>query len=146
MTRLAAFGFIFALAIAKAANAQTDEEVTALLTPTVRTCEHAPENGGTLEQAICYRDEAVRQDQQLNDLWTRVVSGSSLAGREALRRSERRWIKERDATCHQEAAAYINSTAAYMFNVCMTHETIRRILWLKKAGNRPDRIKTYALR
>jgi uncharacterized protein YecT (DUF1311 family) len=41
--------------------------------------------------------------------------------REALRRSERQWLKERDATCHNEAAAYINSTAAYMFNVFMTN-------------------------
>ena len=132
MTHIAAFAYALALAFAGSANAQTDEEVAARLTPTVHTCEHSRENGGTLEQALCYKDEASRQDQRLNDVWMEVINRQSFADRERLRRSERRWIKERDATCHQEAAAYINSTAAYMFNVCMADEIIRRIIWLDK--------------
>ncbi len=49
-----------------------------------------------------------------------------------LRRSERRWIKERDGDCHKEASDYINSTYAYMFNVCVVDETIRRTMWLEQ--------------
>ena len=38
--------------------------------------------------------------------------------------------------CRQEAADYINATAAYMFNLCLTHETIRRTIWLEKLRKR----------
>jgi uncharacterized protein YecT (DUF1311 family) len=113
--------------------AQTDEEVAARLTPAVHACEDSPANGGTVEQAICYKDEASRQDQQLNDLWTRVMGRLSPAGRNRLRRSERVWIRERDDDCRQEAVGYINSTAAYMFNLCIADETIRRIMWLERS-------------
>ena len=118
--------------IAPPAIAQTDDEVAARLTPAVHACEHSPEKGGTLDQALCYKDEAVRQDQRLNEVWTQVVNRLSLADRKAMRRSERQWINERDSTCHEEAAEGIGTTAAYMFNVCMANETIRRTMWLEK--------------
>jgi uncharacterized protein YecT (DUF1311 family) len=115
---------------AGSASAQTDAEVAARLTPTVHACESAPENGGTLQQAICYRDEATRQDRQLNDVWRRAMARTD--HRRDLRRTERQWIKDRDAECKSEAADYVNSTAAYMFNSCLVDETIRRIIWLEK--------------
>jgi uncharacterized protein YecT (DUF1311 family) len=133
MIRVAALAFALALGFAGCGYAQTDEEVASRLTPAVHACERMPENGGTVEQAICYREEATRQDQQLNALWSRVIDHLSPAERAPLRRSERRWIKDRDAECQQEAAGYINSTAAYMFNVCMANETVRRTIWLEKS-------------
>jgi uncharacterized protein YecT (DUF1311 family) len=133
MIRVAAFASALALGFAGCAYAQTDQEVSARLTPAVHACERLRESGGTVQQAICYRDEASRQDQQLNALWSRVIYRLAPADRAPLRRSERRWIRHRDAECRQEAAGYINSTAAYMFNVCMANETIRRTIWLEKS-------------
>lgn len=101
--------------------------------PAIHACERLPENGGTVQQAICYREEAVRQDQQLNAVWNRVIYRLSPADRASLRRRERRWIRDRDAECRQEAAAYINSTAAYILNVCRASETIRRTIWLEQS-------------
>jgi uncharacterized protein YecT (DUF1311 family) len=133
MARIAAFAYAIALAFAGHAYGQTDEEVAARLTPAVHTCESARENSGTLQQALCYKDEVARQDQRLNKTWAEVISRLPPDRRETLRRSEREWIKQRDADCHDEAAGYINSTAAYMFNVCMANETIRRTIWLESA-------------
>jgi len=101
------------------------------LTPMVHTCENSPGNGGTFEQALCYKDEAVRQGQRLNKTWIHVISKISRGRRKALRQDEQQWIKDRDDDCHDEAAGYINSTAAYMFNVCMANETIHRTMWLE---------------
>ena len=115
------------------AYAQTDEQVAARLTPIVHACEKSPENGGTLQQALCYKDEIARQDQMLNRTWLRVMGLSSPSRKAFLRRSERQWIKYRDEDCHKEASEYINSTASYMFNVCMADGTIRRTIWLEQA-------------
>ena len=133
MARIAAFAYALALAFARHAYGQTDEEVAARLTPAVHTCERAQENNGTLQQALCYKDEVDRQDQRLNRTWAAVISGLSPDRRETLRRGEREWLKQRDADCHHEAAGYANATAAYMFNLCMANETIRRTIWLERA-------------
>jgi uncharacterized protein YecT (DUF1311 family) len=121
-----------ALLVAWPACAQTDEEVAAQLTPEFDVCEHSPGNGGTFQQALCYKDEDARQDELLNEAWAKVIERTPPVRREALRKDERRWIRERDATCREEAAAYINSTAAFMFNHCMAEETIRRTIWLNE--------------
>jgi len=133
MIRVAAFASALALGFAGCASAQTDQQVAARLTAAVHACENSPENTGTLEQALCYKGEAARQDQHLNDLLSRIVDRLSPADHEQLRRSERRWIRQRDTKCHQEAADYINSTASYMFNACMADQTIRRTIWLEKS-------------
>ena len=132
--RIAAPACILVLALAEPGYCQTDDEVAARLTPSVQTCEQAPENAGTFPQALCYKDELTRQDQQLNATWTQVTNRLAAARMEKLRRGERQWIKERDATCEREATEYVNATKAYMYNVCMTNETIRRIMWLEKVG------------
>jgi uncharacterized protein YecT (DUF1311 family) len=132
MIRVPAATCVFSIALAGSAFAQTDEEVASHLTPAVHACESAPENGGTFEQALCYKDELARQDQRLNDLWSQVLSRLKPGRREALRQKERHWIKDRDADCREEAQAYVDSTAAYMFNRCMTDESIRRTMWLEK--------------
>ena len=116
------------------ALAQTDQQVAARLTPIVHACEKSPENGGTLQQALCYKDEVDRQDQALNQTWLRIMGLSAPSRQAFLRRSERQWIKDRDEDCQKEASEYINSTASYMFNVCMADETIRRTIWLEQAG------------
>jgi uncharacterized protein YecT (DUF1311 family) len=131
MARTTAFASALALAFAGHAYGQTDAQVAARLTQTVHACESAPVNSGTLGQAICYKDEAARQDKRLNETWAQVIGRLPPDRLEALRRDERKWIKDRDDNCRDEAAAYVNSTAAYMFNVCMTDETIRRTIWLE---------------
>ena len=133
MSRVAPFAYAVALAFAGPACAQTDAQVEARLNPAVHECERSPESGGTMQQALCYKAEAARQDQQLNAVWARVINRLSPTHRDSLRRSERQWIKERDAECHDEAGDYVNSTAAYMFNVCLANETIRRTMWLENA-------------
>jgi len=132
MTRKAAFACL--LAFAAPAYAQTDAQVAARLTPALHACENAPEHGGTLPQAICYRDEAARQDRRLNDTWARVVASLPVARKEALRNSERRWIKQRDADCREESDeqdGFVSTTTKYMFNACIADASIRRTLWLE---------------
>ena len=122
------------LAIAAPAYAQTDEEIAARLTPAVHQCESAPENGGTMQQAICYGYEAARQDRQLNATWARVIARLPLARRVALRQSERRWIRRRDEDClieSEEQGRNFSSTAKYMYNVCFANASIRRTIWLE---------------
>ena len=133
MARTASFAYAIALAFAGQAHGQIDEQVAARLTPTVHICEKSSENSGTLQQALCYKEEAARQDQHLNKTWVEVIKRLSPVRRDALRRSERHWLKKRDADCRDETSDYINSTAAYMFNVCMVNENIRRTMWLEKA-------------
>jgi len=132
MLRASAPLILLALLSTTPANAQTDEEVAARLTAEVHSCEKSPENGGTLEQAFCYKDEAVRQDKKLNKTWISLMGRVTTTRQVVLRRSERRWIKERDGDCHKAASDYINSTYAYMFNVCVVDETIRRTMWLEQ--------------
>ena len=131
MGRISASAFALALAFCGRAYAQTDAQVAERLTPTVHACEKSPENSGTFEQALCYKDEVARQNDKLNETWTHVIERLSPNRRKALRISERRWIKERDNDCRAEATDYINSTASYMFNVCAANATIRRTIWLE---------------
>jgi len=119
---------IGALLMSSPVSAQSDKEVATQITPELRACESAPENGGTLQQALCYVDEDKRQDQLLNEVWRNLASPR----REALRDSERQWIQQRSVNCTAEAAEYVNSTSKYMYNVCYADETIRRRLWLER--------------
>jgi uncharacterized protein YecT (DUF1311 family) len=98
------------------------------LTSEVRACESAPDNKGTLSQALCYQAEVARQDARLNEAWQHLAANR----REKIRGDERRWLRQRDAVCKSEAADYANSTASYMFNVCSVRETIRRTIWLER--------------
>jgi uncharacterized protein YecT (DUF1311 family) len=136
MVRPAAMIYALVLAVGWPACAQTDRDVAARLTPEVRACEQAPENSGTLQQALCYKDEDTRQDKRLNDLWAQVMSSISPARRQNLRANERRWVEQRDEDCKDEANAYINSTAAYMYNRCYAEESIRRIIWMERFARR----------
>ena len=111
---------------------QTDAEVAARHTPAVYACERSPDHTGTLDQAICYRDEVVRQDRRLNQTWQRVIARLTPVRRTTLRRNERAWIKSRDVECAGEADDYINSTRAYMHNSCIVDADIRRTIWLEK--------------
>lgn len=132
MIRITCFAYL--LAIAAPAYAQTDEEVAARLTPAVHECESAPENGGTLQQALCYRDEATRQDRRLNETWARIIARLPPTRRVALRQSERRWIKQRDEDCRDESEerdGFVSTTTKYMFNVCYAEASIRRTIWLE---------------
>jgi uncharacterized protein YecT (DUF1311 family) len=139
MGRTAAVASALALAFAGHAYGQSDEQVAARRTQTVHACENASRSSGTLEQALCYKDELVRQDQRLNETWAHVIGRLPAVRREALRHDEGRWIKDRDKACRDEALGYVNSTAAYIFNVCMTNETIRRAIWLEALRRFPRR-------
>jgi uncharacterized protein YecT (DUF1311 family) len=132
MTRAVTFALALTLAFAARADAQTDKEVAARLTSALHVCESSQYSEGALEQALCYKDEAARQDQRLNDVWAAAMKSVSPAHREALRRSERRWMKQRDETCNEEAEGYIDSTTGFMFNLCVTNASIRRTIWLEK--------------
>jgi uncharacterized protein YecT (DUF1311 family) len=123
---LVALIIIQAAHVAAASPTQDDDEWKQSLTPEVHACENAPENGGTFQQAICYRDELDRQDALLNKVWQHLPEGR----RAKLRARERQWISERDKDCMDEAAGYKNSTASYMFNICMVEKTINRINWI----------------
>ena len=109
---------------------QGDKSILARLTSAVHACETSPENGGTLQQAICYRDEFARQDANLNAEWHRVLARLPPPRLTSLRRVERAWVVEREKDCRGEASDYINSTAAYMYNLCRVKATIRRVMWL----------------
>jgi len=114
------------LALTETAHAQGDQEIAAQISRELRACEHDPAKGGTFQQAVCYSEEAKRQDQRLNETWKRLPPSR----RAALLGGEREWIKRRDAVCQDAAADYRNSTANYMYGTCYVNETIKRRLWL----------------
>jgi uncharacterized protein YecT (DUF1311 family) len=118
---------------AAATSMPDDDAWKQSLTPEVQACENDPNNGGTFQQAICYRDELARQDARLNTVWQQLPEGR----RARLRAKERQWISERDKDCKDVADGYINSTAAYMFNTCMVEETINRINWIEQSAPHP---------
>jgi uncharacterized protein YecT (DUF1311 family) len=134
MSRTTPLVCIAALVCVTSSYARIDSAVMGRLSPAVKARERAPDSGGTAEQAACYFDEDRRQDRLLNELRKRMLARSSPAERSVLRRTERRWIKRRDTLCGNERSKYINSTAAYMFNVCMSAQTIRRIISLEQLG------------
>jgi len=70
-------------------------------------------------------------------MWKHVIAEIPESRLKSLRRSEHQWIGERDQECRREKNFYINSTAAYMYNVCMAREDIRRTIWLEGGANGP---------
>lgn len=120
---------LLAMSLAGPAHGQSDSEIASQISPQLRACESDPQNGGTLQQALCYAREDARQERLLNEAWRRIPPSR----RAALRAGERRWIRQRDAKCRAVAADSINSTANYMFAMCVADETIRRRIWLDRA-------------
>jgi uncharacterized protein YecT (DUF1311 family) len=129
--------FAALIVLARPALAQTEHEIAGRLTDTLRECERLPENSGTVDQAICYNDEVTRQDERLNNTWRRFTADLPTAELKDLRLDERMWIKQRDEECRHEKSYYINATAAYMFNLCLAREDIRRTIWLERGGRGP---------
>jgi uncharacterized protein YecT (DUF1311 family) len=127
MKRMLSIATLLAMQLASGAAAE-DRDWQKRLTAEIRLCESAPENKGTLSQALCYQAEAARQDARLNETWRHLA----VDRKEKIREDERHWVRQRDAICKSEASDYINSTASYMFNVCLVRETIRRTIWLER--------------
>ncbi|MES2444928.1 MAG: lysozyme inhibitor LprI family protein [Pseudomonadota bacterium] len=81
----------------------------------------------------CNTAELKIQDDRLNRIWVRVMTGLPDARRRALRLLERKWIRERDRAC----AALANPDAAVEWKsgdrtACLVHATIRRTMWLER--------------
>lgn len=123
--------FAALVAIGAPSSGQTDAKIAARITPALHACQSDPENGGTLQQAMCEADEAHRQEERLNRTWSRVIASLPPARQKAFRDSQRAWIRRREKDCRSEMHEYVNSTANYMFAACMVEETIRHTLWLE---------------
>lgn len=124
-----------ALSSSTAALAQTEAVVTARLTPAYHACRKQA-YGGTFPEAICMADENRRQDVMLNARWRRTIGAMSRVSADALRKRQREWIRSRDPRCKAEVTGQdvINSTAIYVYNVCMLDMTVRRIMFLERLG------------
>ena len=101
-------------------------------TPAYNACAHAPDNGGTFQQAQCMSAEDDRQDRALQAVWRRLMARMDVPSREALRIRQRAWIKAREVASQGIADDFVNSTRALVWASSYADETIRRTIWLEK--------------
>jgi uncharacterized protein YecT (DUF1311 family) len=116
-----------ALAQASASN------VEASYSATFRHCMASGDaaNGVTSAMMNCLGAENELQDKQLNRTYKLVMDRSDPAQKDALRKSERAWIAQREATCRNQSDEPGGGTAsALTYSNCFLDETIRRTGWL----------------
>ena len=93
------------------------------------------DNAGTqIELDRCAMQEYQAADDQLNNVYTQVMAQA--ADKEALRQSERDWIKFRDSSCEQETAdSEGGSMHPMLVSQCMAEKTRARTRELRKQMN-----------
>jgi uncharacterized protein YecT (DUF1311 family) len=90
-------------------------------------------DGVTSAMMNCLGTENELQDKRLNQTYKLVMERSDAAQKDALRKSERAWIAQRDATCRAESDELGGGTAsALTYSNCFLDETIKRTDWLKE--------------
>jgi uncharacterized protein YecT (DUF1311 family) len=87
-----------------------------------------------MELTGCYGDNYQAADDALNVVYKQVMASSlDQAAKDALRSSERAWIKSRDKQCDDETAADEGGSIRPMeIDICMQKKTDTRIGLLKK--------------
>jgi uncharacterized protein YecT (DUF1311 family) len=89
-------------------------------------------DGVTSAMMNCLGAENEVQDKRLNRTYKLVMDRSDPAQKDALRKSERAWIAQREATCRTQSDELGGGTAsALAYSNCFLDETIRRTDWLK---------------
>lgn len=126
---------MFAFLLMAAAAPQTDAEVEKRYSAAFNTCIGTGDaaRGVTPAMAECMGAELDRQDARLNQAYKMVMGRSPQKRKTALRTSQRKWIKTRDATCQQAYDAAGGGTASGLEKLgCLTSETIKRTIFLER--------------
>jgi len=126
---------MLALLLMTAAAPQTDADVEKRYSAAFNTCTNTGDaaRGVTPAMMECLSAELERQDARLNQAYTMVMKRLSPKRKTALRTSQRKWIRDRDAKCKRAYDAVGGGTASGLeFQGCMTSETIRRTIFLER--------------
>lgn len=126
---------IFALLLMAAAAPQTDAEVEKRYSAAFNTCLETGDaaRGVTPAMAECIDAELDRQDARLNQAYKMVMGRLPQKRKTALRASQRKWIRTRDATCQRAYDAAGGGTASGLEKLgCLTSETIKRTMFLER--------------
>jgi uncharacterized protein YecT (DUF1311 family) len=95
-----------------------------------RNCDNATTQ---LDLDDCAAADYQVADQELNRVYTRLMSQYDEQNRESLRQAERDWIKFRDSTCtHETAESVGGSMHPMLVDECLTEKTKDRIRDLRK--------------
>lgn len=98
--------------------------------PSFHACIDASE-GVTAAMLDCIGAEYDYQDVRLNAAYKRAMARLAPAQRVVLRNSERRWLREREPKCMEEAAEESGGTLGTILrNNCMLFALIERTEWL----------------
>ena len=85
-------------------------------------------DGSQSEMTMESLEEYQLWDKELNYVYKKVRKGLSRAKKAALKKSELKWIKKRDASAKEAAAAFAGGTAQPMiYNMSLTASTKSRI-------------------
>lgn len=119
-------------AMAPQTNAEVEKRYSAAFNTCVESGDAA--RGVTPAMAECIDAELDRQDARLNQAYKMVMERLPLKRKTALRTSQRKWIRTRDATCQRAYdAAGGGGTASGLEKLgCLTSETIRRTIFLER--------------
>jgi uncharacterized protein YecT (DUF1311 family) len=107
--------------------------------PNSATARHTPAATGDAGQGItsgmiaCTETERNFQDGKLNQAYKMVISRLPAIRQDELRRSERNWIKTRDAICAKELTGEFagGSMGRVTWLGCLVDETIKRTITLE---------------
>lgn len=118
-------------AMAPQTNAEVEKRYSAAFNTCVESGDAA--RGVTPAMAECIDAELDRQDARLNQAYKMVIERLPLKRKTALRTSQRKWIRTRDATCQRAYDAAGGGTASGLEKLgCLTSETIRRTIFLER--------------
>ena len=86
------------------------------------------EDSGSYVTAYCSELEYQAADARLNAIYSQLKRRLPPERFASLRRSQREWIRRRDATCREETSDSIGATGWRTFyNECLTVETVARV-------------------
>lgn len=126
---------MFAALLMVVAATQTDAEVEKRYSAAFNTCTNTGDaaRGVTPAMMECLGAELERQDARLNQAYKMVMNRLPQKRKTALRMSQRKWIRDRDAKCKRAYDAAGGGTASGLeLQGCKTSETIRRTIFLER--------------
>ena len=117
------------------ASPQSDDKVE--YSPAYNQCMATGDaaRGTTMGILDCIAPENDRQDLRLNRAYKLSMQQSSSSAQATLRKSERFWLREREATCTADGSPFEGGTLQRVaYAQCLVNETIKRATWLESMG------------
>jgi uncharacterized protein YecT (DUF1311 family) len=125
--------FVSVLFASFQAVAQSNAEVERRYSKDFSRCMEGSEGQSTYGMLECIGKEHQKQDAALNSTYKKLMARLKPARQKTLRRSQRDWIKRRDAIVNESAAEWEGGTGASVaYTSALLQETVRRTIWLER--------------